>query len=122
MKYPKEAINQACLASVDAFECRMFAEYAQWAHEQLRPRKMSQEEPPEVCSYLVWLPRNKVWSPHSGKICLWNCWLPMPPPPEDDGFEEWVESHPEMDPPNLWKTRLQECWQAAQWAMRKDKE
>ena len=126
MKNPKEAVD-ACLPDSPA-DCYNgqdvidVALWAQWAHEQLRPRKVSEEKQPEGKPYFEWCDINKLWLCSESNAAS-GYWLPMPPPPpEDDGFEAWVENHPEMDPPKLWKTRLQECWQAAQAAMRKDKE
>ena len=129
MKYPKDVIIQALHEKDDCAFCETIAEYANWAHDQLRPRKVSEEEPPigsriEVYSSIsnAWI-HGHVISGDELSSSPFTYWRHIgPPPPEDDGFEEWVENHPEMDPPKLWRARLQECWQAAQAAMRKDKE
>ena len=137
MKYPKEAVKQ-CMNYGGVRTLRgdhgdwisQVLEYAAWAHEQLRPRKVSEEKPPITPgSYLVWLPKNSKWFQHSGGMCDGNYWLPLPqPPPEDDGFEEWWKGPDGCSaaPEDGWtKTEAKQLsarvWKAAL-ANRKDKE
>ena len=130
MKYPKDVIIQALHEKDDCAFCETIAEYANWAHEQLRPSKVSEEKSPIGRRIEVYSNLSNAWI-HAHFMCeeelseelsssVFTYWRHIGPPPEDDGFEAWVENHPEMDPPKLWKTRLQECWQAAQSAMRKE--
>ena len=124
MKYPKEAV-EACLPDSPA-DCYNgqdvidVALWAQWAHDQLRPRKVSEEEPPigrriEVYSNLsnAWI-HGHVMSRDELSSSVFTYWRYIgPPPPGDDGFEEWYANHDPMPADNFYKGVAQAAWKAA---------
>lgn len=124
MKYPEEAIVKLLERKQVLFpETITLCEYAQWAHEQLRPRNITAEIPPAGTPLLGMGPCDDHWVPcqynekHAWKLLGVTHWLPMPPSPEGpDPFEEWFQEMAKTREKFSWeqyKDVANMAWQAA---------
>jgi len=103
MNYPKEAVDNN-IGFYDSMSHEGLASrYAQWAHDQLRPRKVIEEKPPMGAGFLGAGMDDDEWhwceynEPMGLALLGIYWWKPLQPPPNEDGFEEWWESLPKQD-------------------------